>query len=52
MGGLGCLAVGGAVVWSLGVLNNQASRAAQRRKDAENVDSSNLNTLNEANFLP
>jgi hypothetical protein len=30
LGGLGCLAVGGAIVWSLGALNNQASRRARQ----------------------
>jgi hypothetical protein len=52
IGGLGCLAVGGAILWSLGFLNNQAGRSAQRRKDAENADTSNLNALNEESFLP
>jgi hypothetical protein len=31
MGGLGCLGLGGAIVWSLGALNNQATRRARQQ---------------------
>lgn len=49
---MGCLAVGAAIVWSLGLLNNQAGRAARRRKEAGNADVANLTALNEETFLP
>jgi hypothetical protein len=30
-GGLGCVALGAVIVWSLGALNNQATRRARQR---------------------
>jgi hypothetical protein len=52
VGGLGCLGVGAAVVWSLGFLNNQAGRSTSRRKETENTDAANLTALSEESFRP